>query len=35
MDAKYNWLMDNFPVRVAINLAAFAAWVAASYMLLK
>jgi hypothetical protein len=35
MDAKYNWVMDNFGVRVAINIAVFTAWLVASYALLK
>jgi hypothetical protein len=34
MDAKYNWLIDSFTLRVAINVAAFSAWLAASYALL-
>jgi hypothetical protein len=28
MDAKYNWIIDNFGVRVAINTVAFALWLA-------
>ncbi len=35
MDAKYNWLMDNLAVRVAINVAVFSAWLAAAYVLLR
>ena len=35
MDAKYNWLIDSFAARVAINVALFAAWLVASYALLK
>ncbi len=35
MDPKYNWLIDSFGARVAINLAAFAVWAAAAYALLR
>jgi hypothetical protein len=35
MDARYNWLMDNVALRVAINIAAFSVWLVAGYMLLK
>jgi hypothetical protein len=35
MDARYNWVMDNVALRVAINIAAFTAWLVAGYMLLK
>jgi hypothetical protein len=35
MDAKFNWLMDSMAARVAINLAAFVAWLALSYALLS
>ncbi len=35
MDAKFNWLIDNLPARVAINVAVFTLWLLASYMLLK
>ena len=34
MDAKYNWLIDNVSVRVALNTVAFALWMAASVGLL-
>jgi hypothetical protein len=34
MDAKYNWLIDNAAVRLALNTMAFALWVAASIGLL-
>jgi hypothetical protein len=26
MEAKYNWIIDSTPIRIAINTAAFAAW---------
>ncbi len=35
MDAKYNWMMDNMAVRVAINLTVFSAWLATGYVLLR
>jgi high-affinity nickel permease len=28
MDAKYNWLIDNPAIRVTLNTAAFALWIA-------
>ncbi len=28
MDAKYNWLIDNTGVRVALNAVAFVLWLA-------
>ncbi len=28
MDAKYNWLIDNPAIRVTLNMAAFALWIA-------
>ncbi len=28
MDAKYNWVIDIVGVRVALNVAAFALWLA-------
>ncbi len=34
MDAKYNWVIDNPVVRVAINVVVFAAWFAAGWALL-
>ena len=34
MDAKYNWIIDNVGVRVALNVAVFAVWLAASIALL-
>lgn len=35
MDAKYNWLIDNGAVRVALNTAIFALWVATAIALLE
>jgi len=35
MDAKYNWLIDNGAVRVALNTAAFALWMATAVALLE
>ena len=35
MDAKYNWLIDNAAVRVALNTGALALWVALSLALLE
>ncbi len=35
MDAKYNWIIDSFALRVVINLTVFTAWLAGSYLLLK
>ncbi len=35
MDAKFNWIIDSFGARVAINIAVFVAWAAASFLLLK
>ena len=34
MDAKYNWLIDNGTVRVALNTAVFALWIAVAVGLL-
>ena len=34
MDAKYNWVIDNVGVRVAINVLAFGLWLAACAALL-
>lgn len=30
MDAKYNWVIDNTGVRVALNTIAFVLWLAVS-----
>lgn len=35
MDSKYNWIIDNTGIRIAINIALFVAWLAAAYGLLK
>ncbi len=35
MDAKYNWIIDNVGIRVALNLAAFGLWLAACAALLS
>lgn len=35
MNANYNWLMDNFAVRVTLNTVAFALWAAATVGLLE
>ena len=35
MNADFNWLMDNFAVRVTLNTVAFAVWMAASFGLLE
>ncbi len=35
MDARYNWLIDNVAVRVTLNTAVFALWVAAAIALLE
>jgi hypothetical protein len=35
MDSKYNYIIDSMKWRIAINLAAFAVWLAASVALLR
>jgi len=35
MDAKYNWIIDHSGIRMAINIAAFAAWLFACVALLS
>ncbi len=35
MDAKYNWIIDNTGVRVALNIAGFAIWLLACAALLS
>ncbi len=35
MGPKYNNLMDNMAFRVSLNVALFALWLAAAFMLLK
>ncbi len=34
MDAKYNWIIDNPYIRVALNIVAFAAWFVVGWALL-
>lgn len=35
MDAKYNYIIDSMTWRIALNLAGFSLWLAASYALLR
>jgi hypothetical protein len=35
MDAKYNWIIDNPYVRIALNVAVFAVWLGAAVALLR
>lgn len=35
MDAKYNGLIDNIAIRLAVNTVAFAMWLAMSVALLE
>jgi len=35
MDAKYNYIIDSMTWRIALNLAGFAAWLAAAVALLR
>ncbi len=35
MDGKWNWLIDNFAVRVTVNTLAFALWLVASVAILE
>lgn len=35
MDAKYNWIIDNTGIRMAINVAAFGMWLLACVVLLS
>lgn len=35
MDSKYNWIIDNPYVRIAINVAGFAVWLVAAIALLS
>ena len=34
MDAKYNWIIDNVGIRMAINVLAFGVWLLACAALL-
>ena len=35
MGAEYNWLIDNVPIRMALNVAAFVLWLSAVVGLFK
>ena len=35
MDAKYNWIIDNSGIRMAINITVFAMWLGACAVLLS
>lgn len=35
MDSKWNWFIDNVPLRVALNTAAFCVWLAAAVGVLE
>jgi hypothetical protein len=35
MDAKWNWFIDNVPLRLVLNVAAFSVWLAAAVGLLE
>jgi hypothetical protein len=35
MDAKYNWLIDNGPIRLTLNTVAFALWIAMAVGLME
>jgi hypothetical protein len=35
MDAKYNWLIDNGPIRLTLNTVAFALWIAMAVGLIE
>ncbi len=35
MDAKWNWLIDNVPARVALNTVVWCLWIAASVGILE
>jgi hypothetical protein len=34
MDARFNWMIDSMPIRIAINAAAFGVWFAAAFGLM-
>ncbi len=34
MDARYNWVIDSVPIRVAINVTAFVMWLGLAIVLL-
>jgi hypothetical protein len=35
MDARFNWIIDNVGIRVALNTVAFVLWVAATVGVLE
>jgi hypothetical protein len=35
MDAKYNWIIDNSGIRMALNIAAFTVWLVGCAVLLS
>lgn len=35
MDAKYNYLIDSVPLRVALNLTGFALWFGLAFALIE
>ena len=35
MGSEYNWMIDSVPIRVAINVIAFAAWLTVAVALLN
>ena len=35
MDAKYNWIIDNTGIRMALNIVAFSVWLVACAALLS
>lgn len=35
MGAEYNWLIDNVPIRMALNVAGFLVWLGAMVGLFK
>ena len=35
MDAKYNWIIDNTGIRMALNVAAFTVWLVGCAVLLS
>jgi hypothetical protein len=34
MEAKYNWIIDSTPIRIAINAAVFAIWAGVAFGLM-
>lgn len=35
MGARYNWIIDNAGIRIAVNVAAFSVWLVACAVLLR